>query len=94
MVPRNMIASILSTRYVCVTPSYCVCNVRIPRAVFRDLYAKYVYSPAIDNSSTPHFHKVDGFTVPSLHTTTAHFNTFAVTLHFLVYSIITGNHSQ
>ena len=48
---------------------------------------RYVYWSTIGNSSSPHFHlKATGFTLSSLHTTTAHFFTFAVTLHFLVYS--------
>ena len=48
----------------------------------------YVHCSAIGNLSSPHFHlNVTGFTLSLLHTTTAHFCTFAVTLHFLVYCI-------
>ena len=47
---------------------------------------RYVYWAAIGNSCSPHYHlKVTGFSLSSLHTTTAHFCTSAVTLHFLVY---------
>ena len=46
----------------------------------------YIYWSTIGASSPPHFQLIfTGFTLYSLHTTTAHFLTFAVTLHFLVY---------
>ena len=47
----------------------------------------YKYWSTIDNSSSPHFHlNSTGFVLSSLHTSIAHLFTFAVTLHFLVYS--------
>ena len=46
---------------------------------------RYAYWSAIGNLCSPHFHlKVTGFSSSSLHTTAAHFVTFAVTLHFLI----------
>ena len=48
---------------------------------------RYVYWSAIGNPSSPHFQmKVTGFTLSSLHTTTAHVYTFDNTLHFLACS--------
>ena len=50
---------------------------------------RYVYWSTIGSSSSPHFHlKFTGFTLSLLYTSihTAHFFSFAVTLHFLLYS--------
>ena len=45
---------------------------------------RHVYWSAIGTYSSPHFHlKVTAFILCSLHTSTAHCFTFAVTLHFL-----------